>query len=313
MRDLNRKVEKFVKEKNVASAKKARDSALAPHVIYGVSSGPKTSAKINKNLTTRSFSMTVSFFNPKFEKNYPKDFAIRHEDKQAGIIAAAPETTSPRRNPIVQDNNEAVQEFKSTIKCTPLSAKTTIFTEEPAYSRKVAGEYNHVYNARSVSPKVEGIRTQIPTRRDNSPEEFRRQKKTVKSPHMKSFNPIVDGDISGIKTVKQRTAPEISEATKKINDRNNLLAADLGNSGRGKIFRDTNVTLNSDRTDLDSQRSHLGARLGSPKSKPKDSIQGLMEYNYAPSFRDQGVADKCNNQTISNVIKATVQTISEAN
>ena len=124
MKDLNRKVEKFIKEKNNSATKKTRDSALTPHVIYGVSSAPKTFAKINKNLNTRSFSMTyntlptqisnpfssVSFFNPRFEKAFPKDFAIRHEDKKANIIATSPDTNrSPaKRNPILQNNDEGV-------------------------------------------------------------------------------------------------------------------------------------------------------------------------------------------------------------
>jgi len=311
MRDLNRKVEKFLKAKEITSAstKASRDSALTPHVIYGVSSAPKTSAKIKNNLSTRGFSMTVSFFNPRFDKaTFPKEFAIRHEDKKKNMIATSPDSSPVKRDPILQDNSEQVREPRSCIKFTPLSARTTLFTEEQVYSKKIAGEFNHVYNARSQSPKVESIRTNIPKRSD-SPDEPRRVLRAVKTPHLIKPNPITEGDLAGVAIRKERLAPEISEETKKINDRKTVLYADREASKKGKVFRDTNVNfeaeVNAETSKVSSKtdRGFLGARLGSPITKREDSISGLLEYKHALTYRDQGVSDKCNNVPMSNLMR----------
>ena len=89
-----------------------------------------------------------------------------------------------------------------------MSARTTLFTEEQVYSKKIVGEFNHVHNARSVSPKIESIRTNI-TKRSDSPDQPRRLKKGVKSPHMKNFNPITEGDITGVLIRKERLVKKI--------------------------------------------------------------------------------------------------------
>jgi len=310
MRDLVRKLDKFVKEKEkAASAKKTQ--GLAPHLTYGILSastkdGSNTINNKKKNLS-RNFSMTVSFFNPRFDNAFPKDYSIRHEDlKQKNVENASPERyKSPKRDPILQNNTEPTQEFRSTLKLLPQSGKMTIFTEEPTFVTKSRGEFNHVDQARSLSPKIEGKRTFASPERNNSPENQRRLRKACKSPQRNLLNPIIEGDPNGVKIVKQRKLhQEPSEATKLLNERKSALPSELGYSVKGKVFRDTKLTIGVVPIEDDDSKKLIIKRFSSPQHKRGDGMRGLLEYSYSSAFRDEGVSPKCNSIKMSDIIKA---------
>jgi len=252
--------------------------------------------------------MTVSLVSCKFESAQHRDIALYHEDKMAKVRAGRPQTSdvkSPKRDPITQDNNEPNVEFRSCVKRMPESDKTTIFTDEQKFPSRNKGEFNDLFRARSVSPRVQGIRACNPYK-EFQPEVKKRELKDVDLPFRKNiFNPITEGDPLSIKTIKTRVQhPEPSAEYQKMNNKLTVLPADLGNSPQGKIFRDTNKILGEEHPEAYKERSP--AR---PKRQYKDRSEGkaLIEYSYSPDFRDQGVSGKPTQVPISTLLVRPVE------
>jgi len=307
MKDLQRKTEKFIRSK-ASSAKK--NYPASPHLTYKVTNIPPNSALASTKSNSRTFSMTVTFFNPRFDNPYPKEFAIRHESTQMKTVANVPDRMkSPKRDPILQNNDEPIKEERPTIRCFSPSTATlnTGDNERVLFDRKAKGEFNHVHSARSSSPKIEGIRTYAPFLRDPSTDNLRRQLKDVRGSQKNLFNPITEGDPKGVKLVKERTAPPISEQTKKINDRMTILGSDRGTSPRGRVFWDTNnVLLNTCPTDRETEQrlKEIKTKIVSPKFNKSDGMKQLIGYDFSLPFKDQGVAGKCTNVPFSERLKA---------
>jgi len=308
MRDqIKIKLAKFPKDKLPTSGKKS--APLTPHVTYGISS-PSTAA--TKKANSRNFSMTVSFFNPKISKPYPQDFVIRHEDLKAKLLVPqSARYASPKRDPILQNSQEGVQTFRPTCKRLPDSDKMTIFTEEPVYSKKIQGEFNPITHARSLSPRVESIRTNIEARREYSPDVFRRQLRSVNNPHQVKPNPITEGDLKGVKLVRSRSPPPFLES-QKLNDAKYCLPAERGRAVTGRVFWDTKIHINTDRVELENEE--ITKRYASPpqhKHKKGSEMKELVEYEHAPNYRDQGVTHKVGSVSVSDQTKNIQTNVNE--
>jgi hypothetical protein len=236
MREVNKKLAKFMQAKASKSHKNisAKGSAT-PHVTYEVCS--PTTATSHRKANSRQFSMTLSFFNPKFDKPSSKDFIIRHEDLKQKLLASPTSArfSSPKRDPILQNNSEGVVEFKPCLKRLPISDRMAMFSEEQVFNAKKKGEYNPLIDTRSLSPRIEGIRTGLAPYRDPSQDVVRRQLKGVNNRHQIKANPITEGDIQGVKLINIRTPPDISDETKRLNDMKYTMASDRGCSRRGRV------------------------------------------------------------------------------
>jgi len=302
MRDLNRKLDKFVKEKANSSAKLNR--ILSPHVTYGVIASPTTATttitktSINsRKLNSRNYSMTVSFYNPKFEAGYPKDYSIRHENaKQKSLLKASPERLqSPKRDPILQNNNEPVQNSKPLRRKIPDAGKVTLFTAEPKVTQRAQGQFNLTHNPCIISPRKEGIKTDIPHAKETTPERERRIRKKVKVPHANNFDIIVEGDLSHLlHKGRKHLSPKPSEEVKKLNDRKHFTASERGTSSRGKVFWDSKVGLSAHPIEDESKKKPQGKRFASPRQSYGDGMKSLLEYDYSLRYREEKLSPKCN-------------------
>jgi hypothetical protein len=309
MKDQIKKITKLPKDK-LSSASGKKSAPLTPHVTYGISS-PSTAA--TKKANSRNFSMTVSFFNPKISKPYPQDFVIRHEDlKQKLMVPQSARYASPKRDPILQNGSEGVQTFRSSCRRLPESDKMAMFSEEPTYSKKIQGEFNPITHARSLSPRVEGIRTNIEARREYSPDIFRRQLKTVNNAHQNKPNPITEGDVKGVKLIRSRSPPPFLES-QRYNDTKSLLPSERGVVSRGRVFWDTKIHINTDRIELE-QQEEATKRYVSPnqhRHKKGQDMKDIVEYQHAPVFRDEGVTQKVNVVPVSEQTKIVQANVNE--
>jgi len=253
--------------------------------------------------------MTVSFINTAKSESFKlKDFAVVHEN-HVNKYLPTPNTDrarSPKRDPILQNNEEEVHEFKASKRT--IATKTTMFTEEERHSRRHQGEFNDRHEARSQSPRIEGIRTNIAPSRDFSTD-VKRQLKTIVPNHLKNtFNPIVEGDPKSIKLIKERNHAEPSEEYQKMMDKKCLLPTERVVSPRvgspkGRVCWETSIPLGEqplqayvDKTPVKKQRKL--------KISNQESAKDLLEYTYSPKFRDQGVSGKCTNVAASALVKA---------
>jgi len=304
MRDFNRKLDKFLKVK-IATDKKNR--ALSPHVTYGVIATPTMStAYTTTKKNSRNFSMTVSFYNPRFDGSYPKDCHIRHEDNKQKYIMASPERAkSPKRDPILQNNEEPARDFKPSLKQTELTGKMTIFTAEPTVTIRNQGEFNHVHNARSISPKLNGKKTFVNVSNrtcvnDELVDESRRVRKGVSTAPKNPYNPILEGEGPRIKRRNEKThiRLENSEHARKINDRKALLPSELGASPKGKVFWDTKITLDHSVEAGSPVVKPMQQRFSSPQHA-REGVKGILEYQHALPYRGHAVTPKCTSFTFS--------------
>lgn len=318
MKDLNRKPIKFDSKKN-SPVKKSQSGASSP--VKGFSASPVKSSfgspakkgfstTITHNINSRRVSMTVSFFNTTKPENFKlKDFAVVHETHVAKYLPA-PNTDrarSPRRDPILQNNEEEVREFKPSKRTIP--TKTTMFTEEERHSRKHPGEFNDRHEARSQSPRIEGIRTNIAPPRDFSAD-VKRQLKTIVPNHLKNvFNPIVEGDPKSIKPIKERHHAEPSEEYQRMMDKKCLLptervASPRVGSPKGRVCWETSIPLGEQPIQAHVEKSPVKKQRKFKIGSNQESAKDLLEYTYSPKFRDQGVSGKCTDVAASTLVKA---------
>jgi len=263
--------------------------------------------------------MTVSFTNQTKPDNFKiKDFAVTHEAHVHKYLPT-PNTDrarSPKRDPILQNNDEGVQEFKPCLR--PVTAQTTMFTEEEVYPRKARGDFNERYHARSQSPKIEGVRTNIAPPRDYSTD-VKRQLKTIVPNHLKNvFNPIVEGDPKSIKAQKARVVHvEPSEEYQKMMDKKSLLpteriASPRVGSPKGRVCWESSIPLGEQRIEAYTEKSQSPVkRHKNPQLATSDGLKDLIQYSFSPKFRDQGVSGKCSNVPASTLVKAVENIIQE--
>jgi hypothetical protein len=110
-------------------------------------------------------------------------------------------------------------------------------------------------------------------------------------------DPIVQGEVN-IK--KRMRGPGIQGSEQRIyNDKKFLMSAELGNSKRGNVFRQTTLCLGEpDIMNLgeraQTERAVSPSRpLTAFQEKMRGYIKGCMEYQAGPAFRDDGVTQKC--------------------
>jgi hypothetical protein len=250
--------------------------------------------------------MTVSFFNPRFEKPRHREINIRHESNQHKIIAASPERLwSPKRNPILLNNEEAVHEFKPSIRCVTTSRNDATRTDEYAFISKARGEYNHIHNPVNPDPKPQGKKTNISQREECSQEQPRRVRKGVMNASMKFLNPITHGDPDSVTLCKKRSPPEISEATKRLNERKIGITFQQATSPRGRVCWDTNISLAMDSATDRSLNKSLTQRLepASKRHRRTDSMKEVIQYSDSLPYRDQVVSGKCTNIPFSEITR----------
>jgi len=325
MKSVNRKVEQFVKNKE-ASARKAKP--VAPHLTYKVTHLP-TSATVNtsRKSASRPFSMTVSFFNPRFEKG-PGDHLIRHACNQQRMVDVSPDRMfSPKRDPILQNNEETVHEPKPTIRCFSTNREAPPETVDYAFLSKGRGEYNQVDNPVNPEAKPSGKRTNITRGKQSEDEQPRRLRRGVVNSSLQMLNPIIQGyRPDGEKLNKQRSPPEVSEETKRLNAKLlGMTTLTKANSPKGRVFWDSSITLTMEdsveRTpqNYKSRQSLQGFQTqqksfsqstqsiepAAKRHRRNESMEDVITYKHALPYRDQVVTRKCNQVPVSEIMNTT--------
>jgi len=278
---------------------------LAPHVTYGVTSPVTTAASSNSKKNSRNFAMTVSFYNPKYEGGYPKDYSIRHEDKkQKSFVMNSPSRAkSPKRDPILLNNDEPVLDFKPRIKMFAESRTMAMVSEKPSITQKsLCGDFNQSVHPRMHYTKIEQRRPDV-KRLDESSDtgQYRRLRTATKSPIKNLYNTITEGGDpqSWEKATRRRhIAPHVSEQNLRLNDFKLLRNVDRRVSPtRGKMFRDSSIEI-TDASFLDrsSMQKPIRERHASPEQVRGDKMRGLLEYSHSLPFRDQNITRKINHQ-----------------
>jgi len=317
MRDLDRKVNKFIQERSVQSAKKARGispmmkSMLSPSTAAFSTAG-QSATKVVKNVNNRTFTMTVTFspqVNPRFHNTKSKDISIYHEGNKQKAVTMKPfdHAKSPKRNPITQDGQEPCYEFKAPFKATPLTGKMTIFDDEVPTKKKGEGDYKEwVSRPREYSPPVPCIKTHYgrALREDMSPDSPRRIRKGPTKSLKNLLNPIVEGDLDSLIARRVRKGAlnkGPSDETQKLNDRKQLMSTDIGYSPKGRVFRDTSLVGFAH--PIEETAPVKGRRYASPQFRKQPEMHGLLQYSYSGSFRQENVSPKCTSSSFYDIVK----------
>jgi len=264
----------------------------------------------------RNMSMNVTVSSPRFDKPAVKDYAIRHEHIQNKNISSpsSPRYLSPKRDPILQNNQEANQEFKCSVKTSPQSKRMTIFDDQPYQPMRSRGEFNQVDNPRGTSPRVEARKNFGSLRYEEcSPEvNERRLRKGVKSPNRGLVDPLVGQDVYNEKLVKPKAPFTPSELLKRLNNRSRLQPCDGQpeiTSPKGRVFKDSTIEIgqrNTSAITMNDQQPVVNRRLASPQFKKRDAVngmKGLLEYQHAKSYREQPLSPKCSSVPFQDMIK----------
>jgi len=216
-------------------------------------------------------------------------------------------------NPILQNNKEAAEEFKSTVKTSPHSKRMTMFDEQPYQAIRSRGEFNHVDNPRGYSPRTESRKTYGNLRFEEcSPDNSKRIRKGVKSPNRGLVDPLTGQDSYNEKLVKPKAPFVPSELLKKLNNRARLHPCDGQpevTSPKGRVFKDSAIEIgqrNTSAITVMEQQPCVNRRLSSPQFKKRDAVngmKGIMEYQHASAYRDQPMSPKCNYIPFNNMVK----------
>jgi len=308
MKSLALKINHKLISDRAPSSARATTACNSPVKKSNFGSTPRTITTVIQNPNNRRFSMTVSLVqNCKFDSAQHKDFVVYHESKVDKCLTSRGTTAnvnrSPRRDPILQHNDETpIPDFRTALKRLPETDRMATFTEEIKYSAKKQGEFHDLLRARSVSPKIEGIRMCNPYK-EHQPEIKKRELKEVDLPFRRNiFNPITEGDPLSIAPIKTRVVhPEPSEEYQKMMNRKTHLPSSLVaalTSPRGRVHRESNKIIG------DQIPEALNIASPSKRRQPKKELESkkLIEYSYSPDFRDQGVSGKCTQVPIANLL-----------
>jgi len=243
-----------------------------------------------------------------------KDLAILHESRifKTLVETAQKKNDLLKRNPILQDNNEANVEFRPCVRRLASADRITPCATEVISRARSPGAYNYIYNPPSQDPKPQSIRPFNVLPSESSDEGNRRMRKEVKNSKSEARrNPITEGE-EGDVARRVRKPVEQSDALKQMNDKKYLLAAERGCSNKGKVFRDSNITVvGIDYSAIGSISERVQTEPCRPVSametKMRGSIKGVLQYDDSPAFRDQGVSDKCTTVRFADVVGAHSQ------
>jgi len=155
-----------------------------------------------------------------------KDIAIHHESRIfKTLVAKADNAKLVKRDPILQNGDEPVHEFRSSIRRLKSADRVSTCADENFSRSKKVGEFNHVYNPRSQEPKPEGIKafSQVPS--ESRDEYTKTKRKQVRGKSEVRRNPILEGDETNLVT-KRVLKPvfETSDHQQKLNDRRSFFA-----------------------------------------------------------------------------------------
>jgi hypothetical protein len=290
---------------------------------YGSPQAKKVSSPLSGYTAKKTFTAT-SFFKvnktastsirPSIAANggpHSNDIAILHESRIfKNLVAKADakaENKQIKRNPILQDGDEPCHEFKSSIRRLVSADRMSTCADETFSRSKKTGEYNHVFNPRSLEPKPEGIKafSQLPS--ESRDEYSKAVRKQVRGKSEVRRNPITEGDeTSQVARRVLKPVEETSEHQKKYNDKKCFLPSERGTSSRGQVFRESNITIVGSDLTRGSKTDRL---IPSPRpmteveEKMRGFIRGVLEYDNAPEYRDVDVTTKCTTVKFSDLLK----------
>jgi hypothetical protein len=282
-------------------------------------SSPLSGYTAKKTFTATSFFKVAktpsSSIRPEIAANggpHTKDIAILHESRIfKSLVAKADakaETKQIKRNPILQDGDEPVHEFKSSIRRLKSADRMSTCADENFSRSKKVGEYNHSYNPRPLDPKPQGIKafSQCPS---ESRDEYQKAvRKQVRGKSEVRRNPLTEGDeTSQVARRVLKPVQEVSDHQKKYNDKKSLLPSERGTSSRGQVFREQQISVVGSDLNRGSKTDRL---IPSPRpmtdmeEKMRGFIRGVLEYDNAPVYRDVDVTTKCTTIKFSDLLKA---------
>jgi hypothetical protein len=278
-------------------------------------SSPLSGYTAKKSFTATSFfkgaKTSISSIRPSIAANggpHSKDIAIHHESRIFKNLVAKADAKKVSRDPILQNGDEPVYEFRSSIKRLKSADRMSSCADETWQRTKKNGEFNHVYNPRSLEPKPEGIKafSQVPS---ESKDEYKKNvRKQVRGKSEVRRNPLTEGDETS-QVVRRVLKPveDTSDHHKKLNDKKFLLPSERGQSSRGQVFRETQIAV----VGTDYERGSKTDRLiPSPRpmtdmeEKMRGFIKGVLEYDNAPVFRDHEVTNKCTTVKFADLLKS---------
>jgi len=243
-----------------------------------------------------------------------RDVAILHESRIFKSLlekaARINPPQSPNRNPILQEGQDYVQEFRPCFMRLGSAERVPESLDENFKRTKAMGEFNYNYNP-PQDPRPQGIKAFSILPSPCLDENPRRISKAVRHKSEIRRNPILDGDqTSGL--IKRSRKPGVqTDHQEKLNQRKYFLPADRGRSSRGKVFRDGTFTLGE--TEISStvgsttDRMNTTAKVARPltatEEKVRGYIKGVLQYEAGPKFRDEIVTDKCNKVKFADILK----------
>jgi len=279
-------------------------------------SSPLSGYTAKKSFTATSFFKVAktasSSIRPSIAANggpHSKDLAIHHESRIFKNLVAKADAKRVNRDPILQNGEEPVYEFRSSIKRLKSADRMSTCADENWAKSKKVGEYNHVFNPKSLEPKPQGIKafTQLPS--ESRDEYTKGVRKQVRGKSEVRRNPLTEGDeTSQVARRVLKPVEDCSDHQKKYNDKKFLLPSERGTSSRGQVFRETQISVvGSDMAERGSKTDRL---IPSPRpvtemeEKMRGFIKGVLEYDNAPEYRDVGVTNKCTTVKFADLLKS---------
>jgi hypothetical protein len=278
-------------------------------------SSPLSGYTAKKSFTATSFfkvAKTISSIRPSIAANggpHSNEIAIHHESRIFKNLVAKADAKRVTRDPILQNGEEPVYEFRSSIKRLKSADRMSTCADENWSHSKKVGEYNHVFNPRSLEPKPQGIKafSQLPS--ESKDEYTKSVRKQVRGKSEVRRNPLTEGDeTSQVARRVLKPVEEVSSHQKKYNDKKSLLPSERGLSSRGQVFRDQQISVvGSDMAERGSKTDRL---IPSPRpqtemgEKMRGFIKGVLEYDNAPEYRDVGVTHKCTTVKFADLLKS---------
>jgi len=294
---------------SLSKNKKIVKRALSPDLHKGIFTPQKSERLYTQGAkpNTRNMSASNGFFSSRAVPNKHLELQIHHETKQLRVSEATRTTESttlgsPRRNPILQDNDEPSDAFKPSVKRIEGAGDATLFTAEDKPRNVKPGEYHPVHNAKVKKEKVSSIMKIHFSPSKSHHELKKRELKAVKSAR-ETFNPIVDGDPKSVKPVKIRNFDqEISDHSAKHNEKKFMLPADRKFSNRllnsGPSPTKARLNLHPEDVELAQQSApstikvDYNTKVHPMVKKHRGEIGGVLSYDTALPYRHDGVTDK---------------------
>jgi len=248
-----------------------------------------------------------------------RDLAILHESKIFKSLLESAEKKrseydSQKRNPILQNNSEEIQQFKPSLHAVESVVKYSSCKDENVARSKKIGEFNERFNPRSQEPKPQGIKAFNVLPPESRDEYARRQLKAVRTKSAECYrNPITEGDqASTIIRRPKKFVPE-NDHHQRINDRKYLLPADReealspASPHKGRLFRESTIgCLGTDSSFIESRNERVNTSPERPvtafEQKMRGHIRGVLQYEDGPKFRDHNVTTKCNTVKFSEIL-----------